>query len=104
MAQGVYIVVDIGKTLSKVTLWSRDGQMLDRQTRPNAPQTVESPPINGATTSYTALDIDGIGQWLIGALARLSAHRVEAIIPVAHGAAFVALIDGAVAFPPPDYE
>ena len=28
---GVAIVVDIGKTLSKVTLWSRDGRLLDRK-------------------------------------------------------------------------
>ena len=35
MTQGSVIVVDIGKTLSKVTLWSRDEQMLDKLTRPN---------------------------------------------------------------------
>ena len=32
---GSIIVVDIGKTLSKVTLWSKSGQMLDRRVRPN---------------------------------------------------------------------
>ncbi|MBW8785080.1 MAG: carbohydrate kinase, partial [Novosphingobium sp.] len=36
MGHGSAIVVDIGKTLGKVTLWSRDGRLLDRQVRLDA--------------------------------------------------------------------
>jgi sugar (pentulose or hexulose) kinase len=93
--KGVTIVIDLGKTLSKVSLWSRDGQMLDRQTRPNAPVMVDG---------LTRLDVKGIGEWLIGALARYAGHPVERIVPVGHGAGVVALRDGSVVVPPLDYE
>lgn len=92
---GFAVVVDIGKTLSKVSLWTRDGRLLDRQSRLNSPRT---------DNNYRALDIDGIGGWLLDSLTRYAGQPVESIIAVAHGAAFVALADGALAFPPPDYE
>jgi sugar (pentulose or hexulose) kinase len=95
LTAGAFIVADFGKTLSKLTLWSKDGQMLDRITRENKPQ-------NAA--QYRALDVVGIGDWLIESLKRFAGHRVEAIIPVAHGAAAVGLICGEIAFPPLDYE
>ncbi|MCJ2180275.1 FGGY-family carbohydrate kinase [Novosphingobium album (ex Hu et al. 2023)] len=89
------IVVDIGKTLSKVTAWSRGGRLLDRQVRAN-----ESCILEGVRR----LDIDGIGTWIRSALAAYRGHPIEAIIPVAHGAAFVALGVEGVLFPPLDYE
>ncbi|MCE7796341.1 carbohydrate kinase [Sphingobium sufflavum] len=96
---GHAIVVDIGKTLSKVTLWSRDGQLLDRQVRPNTVVEVDG---------LRRLDADGIGTWLVEALARHAAHPIEAIIPVGHGAGVVAITgrgdDATPAFPPLDYE
>ncbi len=95
MGEGATIVADFGKTLSKITLWSKDGRMLDRVVRPNEPQ---------AAPDYAALDATRIGDWLIETLARFANHPVEAIIPVAHGAAVVGLADGALAFPPLDYE
>lgn len=95
MKRGAIIVIDLGKTLSKVSLWSREGEMLDRQLRPTTACTVGG---------LTRLDADGIGSWLISALARYGSHPVETIVPVGHGAA-VAAIDGEhLAFAPLDYE
>lgn len=95
MDHGAFIVIDIGKTTSKVSLWTRDGRMLDRQTRPNAPC---------AENGISRLDVEGIGEWITGALSSYSGHRVEAIIPVGHGAAVAALANDRLAFAPLDYE
>ena len=92
---GTFIVVDIGKTLSKLTLWSRNGRMLDRQVRPNSPCEQEG---------LRCLDVAGIGQWLRATLRGWSGHPVEAIVPVAHGAGFAALDENGLLFPPLDYE
>lgn len=92
---GTYIVVDIGKTLSKVTLWTREGRMLDRQVRPNAPC---------EEAGLRRLDVQGIGAWLRATLRVFAGHPIEAIIPVAHGAGFVALGEDGALFPPLDYE
>jgi sugar (pentulose or hexulose) kinase len=92
---GFAIVVDIGKTLSKVSLWSRDGRLVDRQVRPNA--TVEH-------DGLRRLDAEGIADWLLQTLPRFREHPVEFIVPVGHGAGVVALRDGVLAFAPLDYE
>lgn len=89
------IVVDIGKTLSKVTAWSREGRMLDRKVRPNESRVQDE---------TRRLDIDGIGAWLREVLATFRGQPIEAIIPVAHGAGVVALGDGGPLFAPLDYE
>ena len=81
--------------MAKVTLWSREGQLLDRQTRPNAPRVDEG---------IKRLDADGISAWLKGALAAYAGKTVKYIVPVGHGAGFAALVDGALAFAPLDYE
>jgi sugar (pentulose or hexulose) kinase len=95
LAQGAYIIADFGKSLSKVTLWSKDGRMIDRFVRPTTPQ---------SSPDYRALDVEGARDWFIETLARFAAHPIEAIIPVAHGAAVVGLQGGQLAFPPLDYE
>lgn len=95
MTSGSVIVVDIGKTLGKVTLWSGNGRMLDRQVRPNASIGVDG---------TKRLDADGIGAWLIGALGKYADQPIETIVPVGHGAAVVALDGERIAFPPLDYE
>ncbi|MDD3798165.1 MAG: carbohydrate kinase [Novosphingobium sp.] len=95
LTQGTTIVVDIGKTLAKVSLWSADGRMLDRQARPN------TGPVEGG---IARLDADGIAAWLPKAMARYADHPVGAVVPVAHGAGVVALKHGNLAFPPYDYE
>ena len=58
--QGFAIVIDIGKTMSKITLWSRAGALLDRQVRPNAPC---------KEGGIARLDADGIADWALGVLA-----------------------------------
>jgi len=92
---GAYIVIDLGKTLSKVSLWDRAGRKLAQQVRPNAPVTVDG---------VRCLDTKGVGAWLTGALAAWAEHPVEAIVPVGHGAAVAVLREGRLAFAPLDYE
>lgn len=95
MPSGATIVIDLGKTLSKVSLWDAGGTMLDRQVRPNVPLEVDG---------IRRLDAPATGKWLIETLARYAHAPVETIVPVGHGAGVVALVDGAMAFPPFDYE
>lgn len=89
-------VLDIGKTLAKVTLWDRDGNLLARETRPN--QLVEA-------EGLRRLDVTGIDNWLgdtLGHLARQ--HEIESIFPVGHGAAAVIVRSDMSFVPPLDYE
>lgn len=95
MSEAFAIVVDIGKTMSKVTSWSRAGELLDRQVRANA--VVEQ-------DGLRRLDVAGIGDWLVATLARHAGQPVDYLIPVGHGAGVVGLRDGALAFAPLDYE
>lgn len=69
--------------------------MIDRQLRANQVQLVDG---------IRRLDSDGIGDWLIGALARYRGQPVEWIIPVGHGAGVVAIADDRPILPPLDYE
>jgi sugar (pentulose or hexulose) kinase len=90
------IVIDIGKTLAKATLWDAHGTLIARETRPN--ERVDC-------RAYTGLDINGIDAWLGGVLADFAKRGdVGAIVPVAHGAAAVLIRDGQVVVPPMDYE
>ncbi|MFM5924815.1 MAG: FGGY-family carbohydrate kinase [Novosphingobium sp.] len=95
MPEGATIVIDIGKTLSKVSLWSKDGRCLDKVTRPN--QTLCAQP-------YVPLDTAATADWVIQTLARFADHPVETIVPVAHGAAVAGIRRGVLAFVSPDYE
>jgi sugar (pentulose or hexulose) kinase len=92
---GAIIVIDIGKTLSKVSLWSRDGRMLDRQTRANQPC---------ATDHIRRLDAQRIGGWLVETLRLYAGEPVETIVPVGHGAGVVALGADGPLIAPLDYE
>lgn len=90
------VVLDIGKTMSKLTLWSSDGVLLDRQTRANDRLEADG---------YVALDAAGIEAWLAETLRAFSAcGPIGAIIPVGHGAAAAIVRDGELAVPPVDYE
>ncbi len=95
MAEGTCIVADFGKTNAKLTLWSPEGECLARETRANAVQ------VPGA---YLPLDIVGITDWLVQTLQKFAGHPVQAIIPVAHGAAVAGVRGDRLAFAPPDYE
>ncbi|MDG2005311.1 MAG: FGGY family carbohydrate kinase [Novosphingobium sp.] len=95
MDQGFAIIVDIGKTLSKVSLWSAKGHMLARRARENAVV---------VTDGIRRLDVDGIGAFLRESLRELASSNVQYIVPVAHGAGVVALEGEALACAPIDYE
>lgn len=91
LKHGAFIVIDLGKTLAKASLWDRAGRRLDVRTRANV-------------AAGGVLDVHGIAGWLVEALGAFAAHPVEAIVPVGHGAGMAALRDGALAFAPVDYE
>jgi sugar (pentulose or hexulose) kinase len=96
MLPGRVIVLDVGKTLAKLSLWDGQGRLLEQRARPNRPQ--QGP-------GYRALDAEAIESWLSGVLtefARLG--PVTAIVPVAHGAAAAVIEKDRQACPVPDYE
>lgn len=79
------VVLDLGKTLSKLTLWTRDGVLVDRRTRANA----------RSTDSPIALDAAGIEPWMADTLASFATQgTIGSIIPVGHGAAAAIVRDG----------
>lgn len=86
-------VLDVGKTLSKLSFWSADGRLLDRHERPNA--------VIGQA-GIRRLDVAGIGDWLLERLS--SVDPPGTLVPVAHGAGVALLVDGQLASAPLDYE
>ena len=92
---GEIVVVDVGKTLAKVSLWSADGRCLDRHSRPN---------LRVEAGGIARLDAAGIAAWLEATLALWHGRPIAAIVPVGHGAAAAAVVDGELAFAPFDYE
>ena len=90
------IVLDVGKTLSKLTLWEPDGRLLERRTRLNP--RIDSEP-------YATLDAVGIEHWIEETLREFAQLAdVGSIIPVGHGAAAAVVRNGALVLPPLDYE
>lgn len=90
------VVLDVGKTLAKLSLWSPEGALIVRRTRANA--RVE-------TGAYVALDAGGIEIWVTEALRDFATLAyVGAIIPVGHGAGAAIIRDDRLACPPIDYE
>lgn len=90
------IVLDVGKTLAKLTLWSPEGALIERRVRANA---------RVQAGAYIALDVAGIETWMAEALRDFAklAH-VGAIIPVGHGAAAAIIRGDRLACQPLDYE
>lgn len=78
-----------------MTVWTKDGRLLDRRVRQNQPVVSEG---------MRRLDIDGVGAWLVATLAEFRGHPIAAIVPVGHGAGVVALAENGPAFLPLDYE
>lgn len=96
MGKGCAVVLDVGKTLSKLTLWSSDGRLVDRCSRPN---------VSRCAHPYPALDVQAIAEWLAATLMRFAKQgEIAAIVPVAHGAAAVVLTEDGSWLPPIDYE
>jgi sugar (pentulose or hexulose) kinase len=96
LGQDCIVVLDVGKTLAKLTMWSRDGRLLDRRTRPNDAVSAKA---------YACLDADGIATWLAATLKSFSRlGEISAIIPVGHGAAAAIVDEKGLCVPPLDYE
>jgi len=90
------VVLDVGKTLAKMSLWTREGLMVARETRPN---------VRRDAGDYVALDADGIEHWIANTLGRFAQKgKIGAIFPVGHGAAAAIVSGGRLACPPLDYE
>jgi sugar (pentulose or hexulose) kinase len=93
---GHTIVIDVGKSVAKSSLWSGDGRCVGRVSRANA--RVSGP-------DYRALDALGIEDWLARELARFADHApIARIISVAHGAAVAMVREPFVLLRPMDYE
>jgi sugar (pentulose or hexulose) kinase len=93
MSERATIVLDVGKTLSKLSLWTARGALIERRTRPNQ------------RAVAAVLDATGIEAWIEATLREFAglAH-VGALIPVSHGAAAAFIRDGRLVRPPLDYE
>lgn len=95
MASGWTIVLDVGKSLSKATLWDEAGRCVAHRSRAN-----RRPAAGGLT-----LDASGIEQWLESVLKEFATlGPIFAIIPVAHGAGIALIRNGRLACAPLDYE
>jgi sugar (pentulose or hexulose) kinase len=90
------VVLDIGKTHSKATLWDERGLCKAQRSRTN--QRVRL----GASL---ALDVSGIETWLQRTLSEFAKlGPIHAIVPVAHGAGVALLHRGRLQCAPLDYE
>lgn len=95
---GRTIVVDIGKTNAKVSLWGAGGELIARKLRANDPNPRSSVP-------WRTLDVHGIDAWIINSLREFAASgNVARIVPVGHGAAAALIRDGRLYAEPMDYE
>lgn len=96
-ATGKTIVVDIGKTNAKASLWNESGELIARKLRSNE--------VWQSISGYRSLDVSGIDTWLIESLNEFAAFGdVARIIPVGHGAAAALIRDGKLFADPMDYE
>lgn len=96
------LVLDVGKTHSKLLVLDRAGEVLAQRERDS--QVRDSG--LGYSCNYSALDTQGIADWLEDGLAGLGALRrhLSSAVVSAHGAAFAAVQDEQLAWPVPDYE
>ncbi len=96
MSERLVAVLDVGKTMAKLSLWGPGGAPVARASRANLRIEAEG---------YTALDADGVEAWIAETLADFATRgTIEAIVPVSHGAAAALIRDGKLAAPPIDYE
>ncbi len=90
------VILDVGKTNTKVSLWAADGVRLAQRVRAN---TV----VRG--DQYMELDVPGITPWLATALSEFSTMAdVGYVVPCGHGAAAAIIADGRLHRSPLDYE
>lgn len=97
VTEGRIIVVDIGKTHAKVSLWNAGGELISRRLRANARAE--------ETSGFRFLDVQGIEGWLIDSLREFARQgAVARIVTVGHGAAAALIRDGRLYADPVDYE
>ena len=95
---GRTIVVDIGKTNAKASLWGPQGDLISRKRRANDRCPATSAP-------YRTLDVYGIDAWLIAAIREFAkSGHVATIVTVGHGAAAGLIRHGRLYTEPMDYE
>jgi sugar (pentulose or hexulose) kinase len=89
-------VLDVGKSHVRVALVDSAGQIVEQRDRDN--RVLPGPP-------YPHADVDGLFEWVCDCLRELAArHAIEALVPVAHGAAAALLGADGLALPVLDYE
>jgi sugar (pentulose or hexulose) kinase len=90
------VILDAGKTHTKLTLWAPDGVVMAQHSRQNA--IVDA-------GGYRALDAAAIEVWIAATLKKFAGFgQVGAIVPIGHGAAAALIRDEGLACPPLDYE
>jgi sugar (pentulose or hexulose) kinase len=90
------VVLDAGKTHTKLTLWAPDGALVARRSRQNA--VVDA-------GGYQALDAAAIEVWTAATLKEFAGlGHIGTVVPVGHGAAAALIRDERLACPPVDYE
>ncbi|MGI9239082.1 MAG: FGGY-family carbohydrate kinase [Woeseiaceae bacterium] len=96
MIDGFTIVVDVGKTNAKVSLWDASGGQIARNSRANQA---------GQGPEYRALDVAGIEAFVLESLSEFAGTEdVRRIITVGHGAGAALLRDDQLFALPMDYE
>jgi len=96
VSERLVAVLDVGKTLAKLSLWTPRGEPVAKASRPN---------LRIEADGYRALDVDGVDAWIAETLTDFAKRGdIGAIVPVSHGAAAAIIKDGALACPPMDYE
>jgi len=96
MLPGDVVVMDVGKTLTKMSLFTAEARLLAQRSYKNRLVVADG---------RRWLDTDGIDRW-----ARTTLHEfahlgsLAAIVPVGHGAAAALVRGDALACPVPDYE
>lgn len=96
MAGGWTVVLDVGKTHSKATLWDAAANCVVRRSHANR-QVVSG--------ERLTLDVVGIEQWLRSVLSEFSRiGSIAAIVPVAHGAGVALIRNDQLQCAPLDYE
>lgn len=96
MGEKLAAVLDVGKTLAKLSLWTPRGELIARASRPNRSLEAEG---------YAALDVEGIEAFIAETLSDFATRgEIGAIVPVSHGAAAAIIRGGDLACPPMDYE
>ena len=96
MDVGNIVVLDVGKTVAKLSVVSDAGTVIERRERANK---------RLDAGAYAALDAKGVEEWLRNSLGFFaSRHPITHIVPVAHGAAAAIVRAGRLVCEPMDYE